>query len=175
MEKIFFDSIESVIRIFIIGVLAYVGIILLLRASGKRTLSKMNAFDFIVTVALGSTLASVLIDKSIPLLDGLLAFAILIYLQYLITYMSVRYKKINNLVKSTPTLLAYKGKLLPEMMKKERIDEDEIYATIRKKGLSSIEQVDVIILESDGSLSLIQDVDDLHTKALTKINKPDGD
>lgn len=43
----------------VIGVLAYASLILLLRASGKRTLSKMNAFDFIVTVALGSTLASV--------------------------------------------------------------------------------------------------------------------
>jgi uncharacterized membrane protein YcaP (DUF421 family) len=170
MEKIFFDSIESVVRICIIGVLAYVGIIILLRTSGKRTLSKMNAFDFIVTIALGSTLATVLLDKSIPLFDGVLAFAILIYLQYMITYLSVRYKTINNLLKSTPTLLVYKGKLLPEMMKKERIDEDEIYATIRKKGLSSVEQVDVMILESDGSLSLVQNVADMHTRVLSKIN-----
>jgi len=146
--------------------------IILLRVSGKRTLSKMSAFDFIVTVALGSTLATVLLNKSVPLLDGVLAFAILIYLQYLLTYISVRNKSMNNLVKSTPTLLVYKGKLLLGMMKKERIDEDEIYATIRKKGLSSMEQVDVIILESDGSLSLIQDIIDLNTKTLNKIQKP---
>jgi uncharacterized membrane protein YcaP (DUF421 family) len=58
MEKIFFNVWESIVRTLVIGVLAYAILILQLRISGKRTLSKMNAFDFIVTIALGSTLAT---------------------------------------------------------------------------------------------------------------------
>ena len=69
MEQIFFTSWTSIFRTLIIGVLAYVGLILMLRVSGKRTLSKMNAFDLIVTVALGSTLATVLLTKSVALAD----------------------------------------------------------------------------------------------------------
>ncbi|MDQ3844263.1 MAG: DUF421 domain-containing protein, partial [Bacteroidota bacterium] len=70
MKNIFFDSWESIIRTIVITVLAYALLIFLLRTSGKRTLSKMNAFDFIVTVALGSTLATVMLNKNVALIDG---------------------------------------------------------------------------------------------------------
>ena len=55
-------------------------VLLLLRVSGKRTLTRMNAFDLVVTVALGPTLATVLLTKSVALADGLAAFALLIFL-----------------------------------------------------------------------------------------------
>lgn len=74
MKNIFFDSWESIFRTVVITILAYVLLILLLRVSGKRTLSKMNAFDFIVTIALGSTLATVMLNKNVALIDGVLAF-----------------------------------------------------------------------------------------------------
>ena len=73
MEKIFFDNWESVSRTLIIGVIAYVALIFMLRISGKRTLSQMKEFDFIVTVALGSTLATVLLSKDVTLASGTLA------------------------------------------------------------------------------------------------------
>jgi uncharacterized membrane protein YcaP (DUF421 family) len=93
-----------------------VALIILLRISGKRTLSKMNAFDFIVTIALGSTLATVLLNKSVSLADGVLALFLLIGLQFLITFFSVRSKRVSKLVKSIPTLLVYKGDLLQDAM-----------------------------------------------------------
>ncbi len=80
MQNIFFDSWSSIVRTVVITVLAYVSLIVLLRGSGKRTLSKMNAFDFIVTIALGSTLATVILSKNVALIDGLLAFSLLIFL-----------------------------------------------------------------------------------------------
>ena len=103
---IFFGGSESLLRTFVITVLAYVLLIVLLRGSGKRTLSKMNAFDFIVTIALGSTLATVMLNKSIPLAHGVLAFFLLIYLHYIITYLSVRSTFINRLIERIPSGLA---------------------------------------------------------------------
>ncbi|WP_238388177.1 hypothetical protein [Hymenobacter sediminis] len=70
MEQAFFSSWTSIARTLIVGVAAYAGLIILLRASGKRTLTKMNAFDLVVTVALGSTLATVLLTKSVALAAG---------------------------------------------------------------------------------------------------------
>jgi len=100
MDKIFFDSWESIVRTIIITILAYISLVILLRISGKRTLSKMNAFDFIVTVALGSTLASVLLTKDVALADGVLAFILLIGLQYIITKLAVKSKTVSQLVKN---------------------------------------------------------------------------
>lgn len=171
MNKIFFDSWESILRTTVITVMAYALLIVLLRSFGKRTLSKMNAFDFIVTVALGSTLATVSLTKSVALADGVLAFFLLIFLQYLITYLSVRNKRINNIVKATPTLLLYKGELLLQAMKEQRITSDEVYATLRAKGYPSSEDVDAVVLETDGSLTVIKELHHLHSSAMSDLEK----
>jgi uncharacterized membrane protein YcaP (DUF421 family) len=81
----FFDSWMGLLRVVVVGTLAYVILVLLLRVTGKRTLSKMNAFDLVVTVALGSTLATVLLSKDVALAEGVVAFALLVLLQYAIT------------------------------------------------------------------------------------------
>ena len=106
-----FNSWTSLVRTIIIGILAYAGLLLLLRISEKRTLSKMNAFDLIVTVALGSSLATVLLSKSVDLASGLLAFAILIGLQWTVAWASVRFPPFSHVVKSEPRLLVYHGRI----------------------------------------------------------------
>jgi uncharacterized membrane protein YcaP (DUF421 family) len=131
----------------------------------------MNAFDFIVTVALGSTLATVMLNKNVALLDGALAFFLLIYLQYLATWLSVRSVGFSNLIKSTPTLLLYKGNLLKDAMRKERIMEEEILAIIREKGFSSVQDIDAVVLETDGSLTVIKDASH-QSDVLSSVRKP---
>jgi uncharacterized membrane protein YcaP (DUF421 family) len=174
MDKIFFDNWESIFRTVIISFLAYISLIILLRISGKRTLSKMNAFDFIVTIALGSTLATVLLNKDVALADGVLAFSLLIFFQFIITYLSVRYQGFNDLVKSTPALISYKGSLLKATMKKERINEDEVYAIIREKGLSSLSDTEAIVLETDGSLTVIEKVNDSGSEVMAALKNIPG-
>lgn len=171
MNSLFFDSWESIIRTVVITVLAYISIIFFLRISGKRTLSKMNAFDFVVTIALGSTLATVILTKNVALADGLLAFFLLIFLQYLITFLSTRYKSIDRLIKSTPALIVYEGQLLKETMRKERIAEDEVFAIIREKGFSSVEEVDAVVLETDGSLTVIEKLKKPFSETMNNVKK----
>ena len=152
----FFDSWEGLGRVVIVGVLAYIGLVLLLRISGKRTLSKLNAFDLVVTVALGSTLATVLLSRDVALLEGLLAFAILIALQAAITWLSVRSQRVAGLVKAEPALLVFEGRILVEALKRERVTEDEVRAAIRADGCMATEQVVAVVLETDGSLSVLR-------------------
>lgn len=148
-------TLDSFTRIVTVGFLAYAGLVLFLRVSGKRTLTKMNAFDLVVTVALGSTLATILLDSSISLLEGLTAFALLILLQYVITLLSVHSRWFNNIIKSEPRLLFLNGQFLRSAMKKERIKEIEILQAIRNSGSGSTEKVTAVVLETDGSLSVI--------------------
>nr|WP_207955342.1 YetF domain-containing protein [Segetibacter sp. 3557_3] len=132
----------------------------------------MNAFDLIVTVALGSTLATVMLSKDVALIDGAAAFFLLIFLQFGLTWLSSRSKEVSKLIKATPSLLVYKGELLTEMMLKERIDEDEIFYVLRQNGLSSIVQADAVILEADGSLTVVQKLTSLKTSVMTNLLRP---
>ncbi len=151
----FFDNWHGLERAGIVGVFAYLGLILLLRATGKRTLSKLNAFDFVVTVALGSTLATVLLTEKVALLEGLAGFAVLILLQMVVTWLSVRSRVVRRMVRSEPSLLFFRGDFLPEMLTDERVTENEVLQAVRASGRGSLDDVEAVVLESDGSLSII--------------------
>ena len=154
-QPIFFDTWTSLGRVLLVGALAYAGLVLMLRVSGKRTLSKMNAFDLVVTVALGSTLATVLLNRSVPLAEGLAAFALLIGLQFVITWLSVRSDRVQDLVKAEPTVLVSKGKPIPGAMKRQRVTMEEVHAALRQSGHADLDNGITVVLETDGSLSVL--------------------
>lgn len=169
MENIWFDNWESIIRTMCLTTLAYIAMVILLRASGKRTLSKMNAFDFIITIALGSSLASVALNKSIALADGILAIMLFVGFQFLLTWLSVRIKTIKGLITSSPSLIFYKGTFLSQTMKKERLTVEEIYSAARQKGISSLDEIDMIILETTGEITVIEQVTSQNTPTYTDV------
>ncbi len=175
MKEIFFTSWGSIGRTAIIGVAAYIGLVLLLRLSGKRTLTKMNAFDLVVTVALGSTLATVLLSKSVALADGLTAFALLIALQFSITWLSVRSRTVGRLVKADPTLLVYQGQLLHAAMRHERVTEHELLAALRQHGVATLAEAAAVVLENNGQLSVLQQTATGPGSALRDVSQPGDD
>ncbi len=153
-SDMFFQSPQGVVRTLIVGTLAYVALVLFLRISGKRTLAKLNAFDLVVTVALGSTLSSILLQESIALAEGLVALALLIGAQYLVTYMSVRSTSFASMVRSEPSLLAKDGRFCDGHMQRERITRDEAMSAVRANGGDDLSDVEFLILESDGTISV---------------------
>lgn len=167
----FFDDWFGLWRVLIVGTLAYFALVLVLRVSGKRTLSKMNAFDFVVTVALGSTLATVLLSKDVALAEGVVAFAVLIYLQYGITWLSVRSNWVRGLVKAEPSLLFFDGCFLGETMRRERVTEDEIRSSVRSQGMSEMEDALAVILETDGSMTVLKKQDQSALTAMKGVTR----
>jgi uncharacterized membrane protein YcaP (DUF421 family) len=155
MSNAFFDSWTPIVRVFAVGIPAYLLLILLLRITGKRTLSKLNAFDLVITIAFGSVLASVLVSESVTLATGVAAFAFLVLAQYLLTWLTVRSAKVRQILKSQPTLLYYEGEYIAEALRRERVIEAELQATARAQGHASLKSVRAIILETDGSLTAI--------------------
>jgi uncharacterized membrane protein YcaP (DUF421 family) len=151
----FFDTWWDLFRILVVGTLAYAALILLLRISGKRTLAKMNAFDLVVTVALGSTLATALLSSEVSLTEGVLAFVLLCVLQYTVAFLSVRSARFREVIKSEPALLLHRGEYLRDSMKRERVTEDEIRAAIRASGKSGTDSIAAVVLETDGSFTVI--------------------
>lgn len=156
MQDMFFSGWATLGRTAVIGFLAYVVLIVFLRVSGKRTLSKMNAFDFVVTVALGSTLATILLNRDVALAEGALAFALLIGLQFVVTWVSVRVPLVKRVVAGEPRMLLYRGQCLPQAMHQARITFDELRAAVRQQGIGSLGALEAVVLETDGSLSVVR-------------------
>ncbi len=155
VEDILFQSMSGVMRTLVIGVLAYVLLVALLRVSGKRTLAKMNAFDLVVTVALGSTLATILLSEGVALAEGATAFLVLVGMQFLVAKGTVLSRAVGRAVKSTPRALLLDGRFDEEALREERVVRDEVLAAVRATGQGDLSQVAAVVLETDGSFSVI--------------------
>lgn len=169
----FFDGWDDLLRMVVVGTLAYAGLIVLLRSSGKRTLAKMNAFDLVVTVAFGSTFASALLSSDITVAEAIAAFGLLCALQYSVAVLSVRSKVFQGLVKSEPSLLFYRGAFLEPAMRAQRVTKEEILAAMRSAGAADPADVDAVVLETDGSFSVVTGAAGPHVASLRYVQSTD--
>lgn len=151
-----FNNVASLLHTFFIGSLSYLVVIALIRVTGKRTLSKWNAFDFVVTVAYGSILATMVLSTETSLLQGALGIGVLLALQFLLTWLAVRTDIVQKLIKGEPQLLLFEGQLLTDALKRERVTEGEVKAAVRAEGCSALEAIHAVVLETDGSFSVIE-------------------
>lgn len=155
MEKIFECSVDDVIRILGSAIIVYILIIVYIRILGKRSTSELNNFDWIVTVSVGSIVASTVILKDISVTEGAIGIFILMILQFIVTKFMYQSESFREVVKSTPQLLLFEGEFIDENMKKERILKPEVYAAIRQSGLKSVKQIYAIVLETNSKMSVI--------------------
>jgi uncharacterized membrane protein YcaP (DUF421 family) len=170
-----FESWQSIINISITGIISFIGLIILLRVAGKRTLTKMNAFDFIMTFTIGSTLATTITSDDTTVSEGLTALAIIIFVQYAIAWLEVRSNWFQKLIKAQPSVLFHDGKFREKTMRQERITKVEILAAMRYSGLSDPSQARLVLMETDGQLSVIpknDKVDDLGVLQTIESFKP---
>jgi uncharacterized membrane protein YcaP (DUF421 family) len=166
-----FDNWSQIINILATGSLTYVALIGMLRLSGKRTLAQMNAFDFIVTVALGSTLATALLSKDTPLAEGLVGLGLLILLQYILSWIYVRVSWFNQLIKSEPRLLFYRGEFKNQAMREERVEKEELLQAARSQGILALEQIEAIVLETNGKFSVIKTTSQTAASTLQNVRR----
>lgn len=152
-----FDDWNDILRVVVAGVSAYVAVVVLLRISGKRTLAKLTAFDLVVTVAVGSTLATILLSSDVAIAEGVTALALLAVLQTAVALLSSRIKMGRSIVTSRPTLLLSHGRFRTEEMRKARISFGDIRQAVRSAGQGDLGAIGAVVLESDGSLSVISE------------------
>ena len=172
ISGLFFSGWEGLPRSVLVGVPAYFGLIVFLRVSGTRTLSKRNAFDLVVTVSLGSTLATILLNKQVALAEGLMVFALLVGLHYAVTWSSVRAPWVRRFVTGDPRLMLYRGQILPDALRSAHVTADKIRSAIRAAGLDHLGDVEAVVLETDGSFSVVQSGPGPGTSGLADVPRP---
>lgn len=151
----FFDGTMAMLRVLAVSILSYGALVALLRISGKRSLAKLNAFDLVVTIALGSTLATIILSKDVALAEGLLALAMLLFLQWGVARLSMVSSMFQKLARSQPRLLLEDGRYRDDAMREERITRPELESVLRQQGHGELSGIAAVILETDGSLSVI--------------------
>ena len=150
-----FDSWGDLGRVIAVGTAAYVSLVVVLRVVGKRALAKLNAFDLVVTVAIGSILATILLSSDVSWAEGVLALALLAVLQLAVTWTSSRWPTTRKAVSSEPTLVLRDGHPIEEAMREQRLTAGELRQAVRSTGLGDLSAVGAVVLESDGTLSVI--------------------
>lgn len=165
----FFDDSHALIRVTAVALCGYAALIVLLRITGKRTLSKWNAFDLVITVALGSTFATLLLTQQVAYAEGVLALALLMGMQFAITWSSVRFKFMRALIKAEPVFLFRDGTYLAQAMRRERVTESEVRAAVRATGAAGMSSIAAVVLETDGSVSVIKNSSHTDDSALADV------
>lgn len=150
-----FDNWSDVARVLLVGSAAYAVLVVLLRLSGKRTLSQLNAFDFVITVAFGSTLATIFLSSDVSWTEGVFALGLLAALQFAVATVSSRWPAVRGAVTSKPTVLFREGSIVESALISHRLTKSELLQAVRMQGMGDLSIVRVIVLETNGKLSII--------------------
>ena len=144
----------SILELLIRVVLVYGFILFLLRISGKRQLGQLSAIEFVSILLISNAVQYAMNAGDNSLVGGLVLAAGLVVLSTITSILSYRYKSVRHLVEGTPTIVIRHGKILTQCLKRERITLDELKVMLRRQGLHHSEEIELAILESDGTLTI---------------------
>ena len=140
-----------IVRTFVL----YFSVLFSLRIMGKAELSKMDPFQMVILFMISELASLPIADPDVSLIHGVSAIATLMFLQILLSIISLKWASFKTLVNGTPSILIDNGKLNKDEMDRLRISVDDLTQQLRLKGYPSISQVNYAIMEINGDLSVI--------------------
>lgn len=159
MEKLFAASWHSLFAICIGAIGIYVAVIIMTRLCGKRSFSKMSSFDFAMTIAIGSIIASTILSSSVSLPQGIFGLIVIYLLQISIAFLR-RYKIVGKIVDNSPLILMDGKNILEENLKKARVTEGDLRSKLREANVLNLSQVKMVVMETTGDISVLHSEDE---------------
>lgn len=150
----------ALLMVFLTAVGIYAFLLLLTRLAGLRSFAKMSSFDFAITVAMGSLLASAILTETPPLFQAMMALAMLFGLQYLVSLLRRHVSLVAKVVDNQPLLLMAGAEVLEENMDEARMTREDLYAKLRMAGVTRPDQVLAVVMETTGDVSVLTTSDD---------------
>lgn len=145
------DPLEVVVRTGVV----YLFLVLVLRLSGKREVGQMSILELIVVLLISDAVQNSMVGGDTTLLGGLIAVLTLLALDLGLRRLTRRSRSVRQAIEGEPRLLVRDGRLLHRALRDESLEVDQVRAAVRSKGLASIEDVQMAVLETDGSISVI--------------------
>jgi uncharacterized membrane protein YcaP (DUF421 family) len=142
---------ELVIRSLVI----YLALLVGMRFFGKREVGQFTLFDLVFVLLVANAVQPAMTGPDSSLTGGVVIIATLLLLNYVISLLRVRFPAFNRLVEPSSLVVAKGGKWLKGALEKEGITEDEAMAALREHGLQDVSETVLVVLEADGSLSVV--------------------
>jgi uncharacterized membrane protein YcaP (DUF421 family) len=155
MDFLFFGGFPAIGRILVVGTLSYLALLVVIRLAGQRPLGRMQTFDLVVAVAIGSTYGRLLTAQEVQFAEAATAFALLMALHYMVSWLSYRSPMVAGWLETKPMLVYFRGRQLPGAMRRNRMTEDELLTVVRLHGYASLQDVSAVVLEPDGFFSVL--------------------
>ena len=149
--------------------LVYIALLIGLRLAGKREIGQMTIFDLVVLLLIANAVQNAMVGSDNSLTGGVLAAAVLLVLNALLSWLRIRFPRLRKLVEGSPTLLILHGQVLNEKMRREGIDIETLETALREHGLTDRKDVEMAVLEIDGTISVVPVGD--HTLRTRKISR----
>lgn len=138
------------------AVAIYVGLLVIVRASGKRTLAQVTTFDLVLLLILGEATQQALIGDDFSITTGLLLIAALVGIDMTLSFLKERSRPLSRWIEGLPLVLVEDGEMLHDRMRACRVDEDDVMAAARERqGLERLEQIKYAVLERSGGISIV--------------------
>jgi uncharacterized membrane protein YcaP (DUF421 family) len=148
---------NNFIRIIGSTLAVYLFIVIAIRLFGKKELAQLSVVDLVFILLISNAVQNAMVGPDATLLGGLVAASTLFIVNYLLKYLQYRFPRFGKIVQGDATMLVYKGKIIDSHMKKAKISTDELMEAIREHGVKSVSEVDLAIMEVDGSISILSD------------------
>lgn len=133
----------------------YLALMLCTRLAGLRSFSKMSSFDFAITVATGSLVATVLLSKDPPLVQGGMGLLMLFGIQFLVSYVRSRSSAFAHIVDNDALLLMAGTEVLHDNLAAARVTVNDIRAKLREANVIHPREVRAVVMESTGDISVL--------------------
>ena len=150
----------TLLMVLLSGVGIYVALLIFTRVSGLRSFSKMSSFDFAITVALGTVIASTLLAPEPSLLTGACALAVLYGIQFVVSFARRRAGWVERVMDNRPLLIMAGREVISEHLDQARMTEDDLRSKLRLAGVTHRSQVLAVVLESTGDVAVMKTGDE---------------
>lgn len=134
----------------------YIFLLIIFRISGKRNISQITTFDFVLLLILGEATQQALLGNDFSVTNALIIILTLIGADILFSFIKQKSSKVEKFIDGVPLIIVEDGNPLKERMERSRVDENDVLESARKKhGITMMAQIKYAILERDGDISII--------------------
>lgn len=122
---------------------------------GKKQISELNFFDYVVGITIGSIAADISLDIEKNMIAGIAALFIYGFISYIISFVSIKSILARRFFIGVPTVLVEKGKIIESGLKKSKIDVNDLLMEARENGYFNLDEIDYALMEVNGNISFL--------------------
>ncbi len=148
---------------FVRSIILYIFVLIVMRLMGKREIGQLQPFEFAIAIMIADLSTIPMADSGIPITNGIISILGLLLMHIIISLLNLKSVKLRGIISGKPSILIYRGKINQQVLKKERFTINELQERLRGEGIFSLNDVEYVILETNGEISVVEKPDKRNT------------